>query len=135
VSTSAAALDQHRKSGKLGRQHKAVLALVEGHPASTGAELGAHAEAEGFDELGGDYRHTVGKRLSELADRLLIEKSTLSRPCSITGRAAHTWSVRAARTCDQVGAHLMCNAEKYWQTIGQKRRCRVCGKFLGYVKE
>lgn len=75
--------EQHvNVTGKRRRQQELVFDLIKRYPNHTAQELAQYGVLD---------RYEIGRRVSELETAGAIERSSKSRPCTVTGRAAYTW--------------------------------------------
>ncbi len=77
------------RSGRLGRQLRAVLEALAAHPDTTSAEL---AEAMKHGDVA--WRYVVGRRLPDGRVRGLCANGP-HRPCRVTSELAMTWRLSA----------------------------------------
>lgn len=87
--TSARALDRHGLGKRVDKCGRLLAILRDAHAAGvrdmTGAELVAHYEARHGERI---ETGRVAARLSELADRKLVERLPDERVCTVTGYMA-----------------------------------------------
>jgi hypothetical protein len=93
--TSHTAARRIKDSGTLGRQQRAVLALVQAWPGHTSGELAMKYAVQDMSTRGWQhYRPMVARRLPEL-EPVHVRKGA-ARTCAITGSSCVTWWPRQA---------------------------------------
>lgn len=90
--SSATAAESARTSGAMGRQARAVLALVTAHPGLTSAELAAWP-VEGLSEYEGGRRFQIARRLPDVERAGLVvrceHRARGTMPARLDSRCRH----------------------------------------------